>query len=59
MFKYVLDQKIGILPTTTNISKLKSNYEMLFNDKKIFTEQFVTTHTDILNSFDKKIRFYH
>lgn len=58
MFKYILDQGIGILPTTSSIDKLKSNYHMLFNDKKIFTEKISINNFNIINSFDKKIRFY-
>ena len=59
MYKYVLDQGIGILPTTLNILKLKSNYEILFNDKKIFTEKFIISNSNTVNLFDKKIRFYY
>jgi 2,5-diketo-D-gluconate reductase A len=55
MYKYVLDQGIGILPTTLNILKLKSNYEILFNDKKIFTEKFIISNSNTVNLFDKKI----
>lgn len=58
MFKYVLDQNIGILPTTTDINKLKSNYDMLLNNKKIFDDEFNVNNLTKINFFDKNIRFY-
>ena len=58
MFKYVLDQNIGILQRTSNLANLKTNYEMLFNPKKIFNEKFNIDNFNEMNTFDKKIRFY-
>ena len=59
MYKFVLDQGIGILPRTTNYEHLVSNYELIGNlDKKIFDVNFNHTNIDVINKFDIGHRIY-
>lgn len=57
MFKFVLDQDIGILPKTTNFTNLKSNYELI-NMEKIFDQDFLTTNEDLIKKLDIKYHIY-
>lgn len=59
MFRYVLEQGIGILPRTSNLNRLKSNFESLNQDNKIFTENFIMNNLKKIESFDRRIKFYH
>ncbi len=58
MFKYVLDKEIGVLPRTSDLERLKTNYDILLNEKKIFNEKFNEDYFNEINLFDKKIRYY-
>lgn len=59
MFKYVLDQDIGTLPSTSNLDRLRINYNALSNKKKIFDKEFNKDNYNKIDSFNKKIRFYN
>jgi 2,5-diketo-D-gluconate reductase A len=58
LFKYVLDQGIGILPRTTQIKKLESNFNLLFNKENIFTNNFINFNQEKIKLFDIKYRIY-
>lgn len=58
MFKYVLDQNIGILPTTSNLDRLKNNYNILLNKKKIFDDEFIKYNQEIIASLDIGYKLY-
>lgn len=58
MFRYVLDQGIGILPRTSQLEKLVSNFKLLNQYNKIFTEDFIMDNLKKIELFDRKIKFY-
>lgn len=59
MYKYVLDQGIGILPRTSNQEHLVSNYKLIKDlDKKIFDINFNHSNIDIINKFNIGYRIY-
>lgn len=59
MYKYVLDQGIGILPRTSNQEHLVSNYKLIENlDKKIFDVNFNHANIDLINKFDIGYKIY-
>lgn len=55
MYKFVLNQNIGILPRTSNQDHLISNYKLIENlsCKNIFNQ----TNIDKINKFDIDIKF--
>lgn len=57
MFKYVLDQGIGILPRTTKNENLHFNFNLL-QKPKLFDENFNNLNQVILSNFDIKYRIY-
>ena len=59
MYKYVLDQGIGILPRTSDQEHLVSNYKLIENlDKKIFDFNFNQNNIDLINKFDIGYKIY-
>ena len=57
LFKFVLDQGIGILPRTTNLDHLKDNINLV-NKPCIFTENFVYNNLDIIKEFNIGYKIY-
>ena len=57
MYKYVLDQGIGILPRTSNFSHLKYNYE-LYSKPKIFTKDYLNMNMEKIKLFDIGFKIY-
>ena len=57
MFKYVLDQEIGILPRTSNLDNLKTNYK-LTTKAKLFDTKFVKSNFEIINSVNIQYKLY-
>ena len=51
MFKYILDQGIGILPRTSDSTHLESNYNLGISPI-LFDKQFVKDNEQIIKSFD-------
>ncbi len=58
MFKFVLEQNIGILPRTSQNKNLELNYNLLFNEEKIFTNDFIKLNYSKIKLFDIKYRIY-
>lgn len=59
MYKYVLDQEIGILPRTSNLTHLVSNYKLIgSSNKKIFDINFNNANIGVINKFDIGYRIY-
>lgn len=59
MYKYVLDQDIGILPKTSNLLHLQSNWDLeKYKSVKIFDTNFIETNLELLKLFDIKYKLY-
>jgi 2,5-diketo-D-gluconate reductase A len=57
MFKYVLDQGIGILPRTSKNENLHFNFNLLYKPK-LFDDNFNNLNKIILSNFDIKYKIY-
>lgn len=58
MFKYVLDQDIGILPRTSDFDKLKTNYQIATKKTKLFDDKFIKFNTDKIVNLDIGYKIY-
>lgn len=58
MFKYVLDQDIGILPRTLDLDKLKTNYQMATKTTKLFDDKFIKFNANKINNLDIGYKIY-
>ena len=57
MYKFVLDQQIGILPRTSNQTHLYENYNLV-NSPVLFDSGFINSNQDLIKKFDIKFKIY-
>ena len=62
MYRFVLDQNIGILPTTTNLVHLEENFNLKINLEnnlpKLFDINFFDKHKDMIKKFNIRYHIY-